>query len=127
MPSKCCKISPNLVTLPLTKEATTLPSGPLYLLLFLKIWANPGLFFVYFRSFQTSITIFTLCVKMSNPSSIRCRDSNPRPLERETLPITTRPGLPPKVQSLLCHFFLGGLGTDFKYHLDLAITFLATF
>ena len=24
-----------------------------------------------------------------------CRDSNPRPLERESLPITTRPGLPP--------------------------------
>ena len=30
------------------------------------------------------------------PSSIRCRDSNPRPLECESLPITTRPGLPPK-------------------------------
>ena len=29
------------------------------------------------------------------PSSIRCRDSNPRPLERESIPITTRPGLPP--------------------------------
>ena len=29
------------------------------------------------------------------PSSKRCRDSNPRPLERESLPITTRPGLPP--------------------------------
>ena len=24
---------------------------------FLKNWANPGLFFVYFRSFQTNITI----------------------------------------------------------------------
>ena len=30
------------------------------------------------------------------PSSIQCRDSNPRPLKRESLPITTRPGLPPK-------------------------------
>ena len=29
------------------------------------------------------------------PSSIRCRDSNPRPFEREPFPITTRPGLPP--------------------------------
>ena len=29
------------------------------------------------------------------PSSTRCRDSNPRPLDREPLPITTRPGLPP--------------------------------
>ena len=29
------------------------------------------------------------------PSSIRCRDSNPPPSERQSLPITTRPGLPP--------------------------------
>ena len=43
---------------------------------------TPGLFFVYFRSFETNIiTIFTTdqCEKMSCPSSIRCRDSNPRP------------------------------------------------
>ena len=32
---------------------------------------------------------------MSTPSSIRCRDSNPWSLERESPPITTRPGLPP--------------------------------
>ena len=32
---------------------------------------------------------------MSCPSSIRHWDSNPRPLERESPPITTRPGLPP--------------------------------
>ena len=34
---------------------------------FLKKWANPGLFFVYFQSFQTNITIFTtnICEKMS--------------------------------------------------------------
>ena len=31
---------------------------------------------------------------MSCPSSIRRRDSNPRSLERESPPITTRPGLP---------------------------------
>ena len=30
------------------------------------------------------------------PSSIWCQDSNPRPSERESLPITTRPGLPPQ-------------------------------
>ena len=28
------------------------------------------------------------------PSSIQCWDSNSRPLERESLPITTRPGRP---------------------------------
>ena len=33
---------------------------------------------------------------MSCPSSIRRRDSNPRPLDHEPPPITTRPGLPPK-------------------------------
>ena len=60
-------------------------------------WANPGLFFVYFLSFQTNNTIFTTnqCEKMSSPSSIRYRDSNPQPLEHEFPPITTRPGLPP--------------------------------
>ena len=61
---------------------------------FLK-WANPGLFFVYFRSFQTNITIFTTIICEKCPSSIPCRDSNSRPSERESLPITTRPGLPP--------------------------------
>ena len=29
------------------------------------------------------------------PSSLRCMDSNPRPSEHESPPITTRPGLPP--------------------------------
>ena len=29
------------------------------------------------------------------PFSIRCWDSNPRPVEHESPPITTRPGLPP--------------------------------
>ena len=59
--------------------------------------ANPDLVFVYFRSFQThSNIIFTTnhCEKMSIPSSIQCRDSNPRPLDHESSPITTRPGLP---------------------------------
>ena len=35
------------------------------------------------------------------PSSIRCQDSNSRPLEHEPPPITTRPGLPPIVVWLL--------------------------
>ena len=55
-------------------------------------WAKPGLFFVYFRSFQTNNTIVTIyqCEKMSCPYSIWCRDSNQRPLEHEWSPITTR-------------------------------------
>ena len=38
------------------------------------------------------------------PSSIWCRDSNPRPLEHESLPITTRSGLPPQYSGLLYSF-----------------------
>ena len=67
--------------------------------LFFKM-GQPGLFFVYFRSFQANITIFTTnkCEKMAKwPSSIRRRDSNPRPFKHESSPITTRPGLPPMV------------------------------
>ena len=35
------------------------------------------------------------CEKMSYPSSIRRRDSNPQPLKHESSPITTRPEHPP--------------------------------
>ena len=57
-----------------------------------KKWANPGLFFVSFRSFWTNITIFTTNICEKCPSSKWCRDSNSWPLECESLPITTRPG-----------------------------------
>ena len=78
-------------------------------ILFFKKWANPGLFFVYFWSFQTNNTIFTAnqCEKMSCPSSILCRDSNPQPFERESPPITTRPGL----SSNLCFLHYYGVRT----------------
>ena len=38
------------------------------------------------------LAIFTANIREKSPSSKQCRDSNPRPLERESLPITTRPG-----------------------------------
>ena len=58
---------------------------------FLLKWANPGLFFIYFQSFQTNfITIYTTNTCEKCPSSKQCRDSNPRPLERVSLAITTR-------------------------------------
>ena len=65
---------------------------------FLKKWAIPGLFLVIFGLFQSNNTIFITnqCEKMSCPSNIRCRYSNPRPLECDSPPITTRPGLPPQ-------------------------------
>ena len=57
-------------------------------------------FFVYFRSFQANITIFTANICEKCPPSIRCRDSNPWTTEHESLPITTRPGLPPGICSV---------------------------
>ena len=61
---------------------------------------QPGLFFIYFQSFQAKIvTIFTAnqCEKMLSLSSILCQDSNPQPSEHEPPPITTRPGLTPRI------------------------------
>ena len=56
-------------------------------------WAKPGLFFVYFWSFQTNNTIFTTNQCEKCPSRIRRRDSNPRPFKHEMSTISTRPGL----------------------------------
>ena len=57
---------------------------------------HPGLFFVYFRSLQTHINTILQKIDVKKcPSSIRRWDSNPRPSERESPPITARPGLPP--------------------------------
>ena len=64
-----------------------------FYVLFYKKWANPGLFLFIFGLFQTNNTIFTTNQCEKCPSSIRRWDSNPRPLERESPPITTRPGL----------------------------------
>ena len=59
--------------------------------------ANPGLFFVYFRSFRAKITIFTtnICEKMSTQYMVT--GFEPMTFGCESLPITTRPGLPPKI------------------------------
>ena len=56
--------------------------------------------FCLFSSFQTNITFFTTNKCETCPSSIWCWDSKPRPSEHESPPITTRPGLPPKVVKL---------------------------
>ena len=73
--------------------------------------ASFSFIFVFSNKQYNSLTI--MCEKMLWPSSIRHRDSNQRPLEHESLPITTRPGLPPKNRILwdqnlklnkLCYF-----------------------
>ena len=65
---------------------------------------EPGLFFHLFLSFQTHITIFTSNKCEKSSSSIWCRDSNSRPLDHESPPITTRPGLPLKSRHLFVAF-----------------------
>ena len=65
--------------------------------MFLKNGPTPASFLFIFYLFKWNITVLTTnqCGKMSCPSSIRHRDSNPWPSEHESPPVTTRPGLPP--------------------------------
>ena len=63
---------------------------------------HPWHVFRLFSSFQTHITILTSkCEKC--PSSIQCWDSNLRPYEHKSPPITTRPGLPPPIYRFFTH------------------------
>ena len=55
-------------------------------------WAVIGLFFVHFRSFQNKITIFATF--QSEKMSIQYLVLRLKPMESESLLITTRPGLP---------------------------------
>ena len=55
--------------------------------------------FHFFRLFKQTLQLLQKNVK-KYPSSMRCWDSNPRPLEHESPSITTRPGLPPQIQLL---------------------------
>ena len=64
-------------------------AAPHYLQSFFKR-SKSSIFFVCFWSFQTNNTNSTPNQCEKCPSSIRCRDSNPQPLEHESLPITTR-------------------------------------
>ena len=60
-----------------------------------KLFRNgqPRPLFNLFSSFQTHIKIFRTNKSEKCPSSIWCRDSNSWSLERQSPPITTRPGL----------------------------------
>ena len=52
--------------------------------------------FNLFSSFQTHITNFITNRYLKKcPPSIWCKNSNSQPLEHESPPLTTRPGLPP--------------------------------
>ena len=56
-------------------------------------WANPGLFFRLFSSFQTNTTILTTNKCEKCPSGIWHRDSNSQPSDYKSPPLTTRTGL----------------------------------
>ena len=58
---------------------------------FFKKWANPGLFLVYFQSFQTTIQFLQPINVNKCPSKICRQESNPQPLKLEPSHITTRP------------------------------------
>ena len=65
---------------------------------FLKKMGQTWPLFHLFLSLKTHITNFTTKTYVKKYlSRIRCRDSNPQPSDRESLPITTRPGLLPNV------------------------------
>ena len=56
---------------------------------------HPRPLFVYFQSFHANINTIVQQMKVKKcPSSKQHWDSNPRPSECESPPITTRPGLP---------------------------------
>ena len=68
---------------------------------------HPQPFLFIFGLFKQTLQFLQqICVK-KYPSSIWCQDLNPWPLERESLPITTRPGLPPYLPfTFFLSFFL---------------------
>ena len=64
-----------------------------------KIFFNeptPASFSFIFGLFKQTIQLFTTNQCEKCPTSIWRQDSNPRPLEHESSPITTRPGLLPQ-------------------------------
>ena len=53
----------------------------------------PASFSIIFCLFKQILQFLQQLYVKKCPYCIRCRDSNPQPSERESLPITTRPGL----------------------------------
>ena len=54
---------------------------------------HPQPLFIYFRLFKQTLQFLQPINVKKYPSSIRCWDLNPQPLEHESPPINTRPGL----------------------------------
>ena len=69
--------------------------------------ASFSFIFSFFK--QTSLQFLQQIYVKKYPSSIRSWDSNTRPLARESLPITSRPGLPP----IFCYSMIYVYGLTF--------------
>ena len=74
--------------------------NPLFFPIFLN-WPSFSFIFVFSNKHDNSYNKY-MC-KMLCPSSMQRRDSNPRLLEPESPPITTRPGLPPPLCPICSH------------------------
>ena len=72
-----------------------------YVVIFLKNGPFPASFSYIFVFSNIHYNSYNKC-KWKNVCSIWRGDSNPRPLDHESPPITTRPGLPPKICCYLC-------------------------
>ena len=73
-----------------------------YYIFFKKNGPTPASFSFVFGLFKQTLLQFLQKIYVKKcPSSIRYQDSNPRPSECESLPITTRPGLTPGLLYLI--------------------------
>ena len=66
---------------------------------------TPASFSIIFGLFKQTLQFLQQTHVKKCQSSIRCQDWNPQPLERESLPVTTRSGLPSKPSSLFPNDF----------------------
>ena len=82
-----------------------------------KFWSRwVSLLFSFIFVFSNTKYNFTTNKCEKFPSSIRCRDSNSRPLEHESPPITTRPGLKPNNNSIVKKQVLPMIKVKHKCH-----------
>ena len=69
----------------------------------IKNWPTSRASFVYISLFKQTIQIFDNQCEKSFPSSIWCREPNPRPLEHKSSPMTTRPRSRPRLSMFYLH------------------------
>ena len=106
---------------PLVSLVTTLSTVPKPM-----PWLIYSLFFIFFKNGQPRplfclFSVFSKNNTLFTTSSIRCRDSNPRPLEHELSPITTidlvsRPNLLLVRVDWYPHFYLGRCDQTQRHH-----------